>query len=132
MPPLKFQLTDLTTRRVSFFNIAVALVRFSKFYRFQGRLDILNKTIIYAFENLYVDPVLMSHEFRLNLLFKIILVGCRYHYLAIFFVVFGGYAAMGHFLFGMHLVTFSTMGRRVYRSCAHNSGRFTLKTSSVC
>jgi hypothetical protein len=42
----------LTSISVSFFNIAIALVRFSKFYRFQGRLDILNKTIIYAFENL--------------------------------------------------------------------------------
>ncbi len=43
---------SLICRSVSFFNIAVALVRLFKFYRFQGRLDILNKTFIAAFENM--------------------------------------------------------------------------------
>jgi hypothetical protein len=41
---------------------------------------------------------------------------CSYHYVAIFLVVFGGFAAMGHFLFGMHLASFSSMGGWVFFS----------------
>ena len=42
------------------------------------------------------------------------MVFCRYHYLAIFFVVFGGYAAMGHFLFGTNIEGFSNIGRSAF------------------
>ncbi len=51
----------------------------------------------------WLCPVRVSH-----------MVFCRYHYLAIFFVVFGGYAAMGHFLFGTNIEGFSNIGRSAF------------------
>ncbi len=49
----------------------------------------------------------------------------RYHYVAIFLVVFGGYAAMGHFLFGTTLEEFSTIGRSMMLRVACCSDAFT-------
>lgn len=69
---------------VNFLNIFIGLLRFFKFYQFQAKLNVLNKT----FANAFVD---------------------LYHFIIMFSVIFGGYAVMGHILFGPSVHDYNSM-----------------------
>mmetsp|Transcript_33961 Transcript_33961/g.85877 ORF Transcript_33961/g.85877 Transcript_33961/m.85877 type:complete len:859 (+) Transcript_33961:234-2810(+) len=69
---------------LNFFNILLCLVRCFKFYRFQPRLAIINRTLIHAFPDLY-------------------------HFILMFITVLFGFAVMSNILFGTELWQFSTL-----------------------
>uniref|UniRef100_A0A6U4MUT9 Polycystin cation channel PKD1/PKD2 domain-containing protein n=1 Tax=Hemiselmis andersenii TaxID=464988 RepID=A0A6U4MUT9_HEMAN len=69
---------------LNFFNILLCLVRCFKFYRFQPRLAIINRTLINAFPDLY-------------------------HFCLMFITVLFGFAVMSNILFGTELWQFSTL-----------------------
>jgi len=68
----------------NFFNILLCLTRCFKFYRFQPRLAIINKTMEECFSDLY-------------------------HFLLMFITFLFGFAVMSHVLFGPQLPQFSTL-----------------------
>jgi len=70
---------------VNFLNLFIAQLRFFRYYEFQERLKVLNQT----FANAFVD---------------------LYHFVLMFGVIFGGYAVMGHILFGPAVLQYSSMG----------------------
>jgi len=68
----------------NFFNILLCLVRCFKFYRFQPRLAIINRTLVNAFPDLY-------------------------HFCLMFITVLFGFAVMSNILFGTELWQFATL-----------------------
>lgn len=69
---------------LNFANILLCLVRCFKFYRFQPRLAIINKTLVNAFPDLY-------------------------HFILMFITVLFGFAVMSTILFGTELWQFATL-----------------------
>eukprot|EP00294_Goniomonas_avonlea_P016118 CAMPEP_0114543130 /NCGR_PEP_ID=MMETSP0114-20121206/2195_1 /TAXON_ID=31324 /ORGANISM="Goniomonas sp, Strain m" /LENGTH=594 /DNA_ID=CAMNT_0001727455 /DNA_START=6 /DNA_END=1787 /DNA_ORIENTATION=+ len=72
-------------RLVVFLTIFLSLLRLFKFYQFQDRLNVLNRTFANAFTDLY-------------------------HFLIMFCIIFGGFAIMSHFLFGLSLSPYASLG----------------------
>lgn len=73
---------------INFLNIAMALCRFMLFYRFQARLNVLNKILTNAVTDIY-------------------------HFMVLAITFLGGYAAMAHFLFGSSIEGYSSYGKAV-------------------
>ena len=71
-------------RQVNFVNCLLCVFRFFKFYQFQPRLQIVNKTLAASTVNLY-------------------------HFTIIFFVIFVGFAVIGNIMFGGQYRDFHTI-----------------------
>jgi len=81
------EVDDMTRQQLTwnFFSILLCIFRFFKYYEFQPRLQIVNKTMGASMVHLY-------------------------HFCVIFFVIYVGFAFAGHLNFGSSVRDFSTLG----------------------
>lgn len=83
----------------TFLNLFLSLLRLFKFYQFQERLNVLYKTFAHAFVDLY-------------------------HFVLMFGVIFGGFAVMAHFLFGLSAREYSSFGLSLNACWSMTLGEF--------